>query len=245
LKALILAGGYGKRMWPLTKDVPKPLLPIAGRPAIDYILDKLLEVNVRTVLVSTNLRFKKQFEDWRQNKQAFQIEISTEDTRDEEEKLGAIRALAELAPKLDPDDYIIIAGDNIFTAGVKGMIDFYNQKKAPVIAVVEAADVDEVMRGSSVLLDKDMRITSFEEKPSRPRSMLIGVCIYIMPHTTILRTVEYLNAGGKKDELGNFVSWLCEREKIYGYMLEGRLWDVGTIKSYERLKGEFSKSIAD
>ena len=245
MKALILAGGYAKRMWPLTKDVPKPLLPIAGRPAIDYILDKLLEVNINTVIISTNQRFKPQFEEWRRNKQAFQIEISTEDSRDEEEKLGATKALAELSPKLDPDDYIIIAGDNIFTAGIKGMIDFYNQKKAPVIAVIKAESVEEVMRGSSIILEKDMRITSFEEKPSKPRSMLIGVCIYTMPHKAILRAAEYLAEDGKKDELGNFAAWLCEKEDVYGYMLEGRLWDIGTIESYERLNEEFNRSAAD
>ena len=241
MKALILAGGYAKRMWPLTKDVPKPLLPIAGRPAIDYILDKLLEASIKTIIVSTNQRFKPQFEEWRRNKQAFQIEISTEDSRDEEEKLGATKALAELAPRLKPDDYLIIAGDNIFTVGIKGMIDFYNQKKAPVIAVIKAESVEEVMRGSSIILEKDMRITSFEEKPSKPRSMLIGVCIYTMPHKAILRAAEYLAEDGKKDELGNFAAWLCKKEDVYGYMLEGQLWDIGTIESYERLNEEFNR----
>jgi len=242
LKALILAGGYAKRMWPLTKDTPKPLILLGGRPAIDYLLDRLQEANIKTVIISTNQRFKPQFERWSQNKQAFQIEISTEKSRDEKEKLGATRALAELAPKLTQDDYIIIAGDNIFTNKMKGMISFYQQKKTPVIALMKANSLDDVKHGSSVTLDEDMRITSFEEKPSKPRSMLIGVCIYIMPHRALLRASEYLAEGGKQDELGNFAAWLCEKEKVHGYMLEGRLWDVGTIESYEQLKKEFEKS---
>jgi glucose-1-phosphate thymidylyltransferase len=245
LKALILAGGYAKRMWPLTKDTPKPLLLLGGRPAIDYILDRLLEANIKTVIVSTNQRFKPQFEEWRQSKQAFEIEILTEESRDEKKKLGAAKALAKLAPKLAPDDYIIIAGDNIFTSGINAMINFYNQKKTPVIAVIRADSLEEVKRGSSVTLDEDMRITSFEEKPNKPKSMLIGVCIYIMPHKSILRAREYLNSGGRKDELGNFAAWLCKREKVHGYLLEGRLWDVGTIESYEQLKKEFEKPAGD
>ena len=241
MKAIILAGGYAKRMWPLTKDLPKTLLPIAGRPAIDYIIDKLLEADVKAIIVSTNLKFKPHFESWLKNRHVSSIEIMIEATRDEEEKLGAVRALAELAPKLRPDDYLIIAGDNIFTGGMRGMIDFYKQKKAPVVAVIKAASMEEVARGSSVTLRKDMKIIRFEEKPVKPKSMLIGACIYIMPRNTILRVAEYLSEGGARDEPGNFVAWLCERESVYGYPLRGRLWDIGTIEGYEQVKQEFAR----
>jgi len=51
LRAVVLAGGYAKRMWPITHDFPKPLLPISGRPAIDYIIDKLLEIDIDRIFV--------------------------------------------------------------------------------------------------------------------------------------------------------------------------------------------------
>jgi len=239
LKAIILAGGYAKRMWPLTQDFPKTLLPIQGRPAIDYILDKLLEANVKSIIVSTNLKFKPRFEDWLKEKPIGLIEIVTETSRCEEEKLGAVGALAELAPKLKPDDYLIVAGDNLFTAGIEGMIDFYEKKQAPIVAIVEARNVEEVRRGSSVLLKEDMRIVRFKEKPLAVESMLIGACIYILPHRTLLRTSEYLKEGGYRDEAGNFIGWLSEREAVYGYMLTGRLWDIGTTEGYEEIKREF------
>jgi len=239
LKAIILAGGYGKRMWPLTQDVPKALLPIGGRPAIDYILDRLLEVDVKTVIVFTNLKFKPHFEAWLKEKQMGLIEIFAETSRCEEEKLGAVGALAELAAKLEPDDYLIIAGDNIFTAGIRGMIDFYKKKRAPVVAVIKARSAEDVLRGSSVLLEKDMRVARFKEKPMKIETMLIGACIYILPYRALSRTREYLQEGGDRDEPGNFMEWLCERETVYGYMLPGRLWDIGTIEGYEQLEREF------
>jgi len=239
LKAIILAGGYAKRMWPLTKDFPKTLLPIEGRPAIDYILDRLLETDVNAIIVSTNLKFKPLFEAWLREKRIGPIEIVAETSRCEDEKLGAVRALGELVPELKPDDYLIIAGDNIFTAGIRGMIDFYKKKEAPVIAVIKARSAEEVLRGSSVLLEKDMRIAWFKEKPMKAETMLIGACIYILPYKTLLRTSEYLQEGGDKDEPGNFMEWLCEREAVYGYMLPGRLWDIGTIEGYRELMREF------
>jgi len=239
LKAIILAGGYAKRMWPLTRDFPKTLLPIEGRPAMDYILDRLLETDVNAIIVSTNLKFKPRFEAWRKDKRIGLIEIVAETSRSEDEKLGAVGALAELAAKLEPDDYLIIAGDNIFTAGIRGMIDFYKEKKAPVVAVIKARSADEVLRGSSVLLEKDMRIAQFKEKPMKVETMLIGACIYILPYRAFLRTREYLQEGEDRDAPGNFMEWLCKREKVYGYLLPGRLWDIGTIEGYEELKREF------
>ena len=65
MKAIVLAGGYAKRMWPLTKDQPKHLLPIAGKPMLSYVLDHVNEVeNVDTIYVSTNAKFKSNFEEF-------------------------------------------------------------------------------------------------------------------------------------------------------------------------------------
>jgi len=241
LKALILAGGYAKRMWPLTRSLPKPLLQIGGKPAIDYVLDRLLETRIDSILVSTNEKFKHDFQAWRAERSVMaQIEIAAEASKHEDEKLGAVRAIAELAPRMEPDDYMILAGDNIFTSSLNGMIDFYNQKKASVVAVTRATSIEEVVRGSSVLLDGDMKITHFEEKPKEPKSMLIGACIYVMSHRTLLRTGEYLKEGGKSDEPGNFIAWLCVRQPVYGYMLKGRIWDIGTAKDYQQAQSELS-----
>jgi len=241
LRAIILAGGYAKRMWPLTKDVPKTLLTIEGRPALDHILDRLHDAFIEDIIISTNLKFKSHHEAWLKEKYNDHIEIVAEASRCEEEKLGAVGALADLAPILKPDDYIIIAGDNVFTTGLKGMIDFYREKRAPVVAVVEARSVDEVLLGSTIIVGKDMRIVRFKEKPAKAESMLIGACIYILPYGTLLKTREYVQQGKNRDEPGSFMEWLCDREVIYGYMLQGRLWDIGTIEGYNELEREFQK----
>jgi NDP-sugar pyrophosphorylase family protein len=100
-----------------------------------------------------------------------------------------------------------------------------------------------VLRGSSVLLTEDGRILWFEEKPREVKSMMIGACIYILPYGTLLRTSEYLREDGNRDEPGGFMKWLCKREVVYGYMLPGQLWDIGTIENYEQLKQEFARLV--
>lgn len=198
-------------MWPLTKDLPKSLLPIGNRPALDYVLDRLLEANLNSITVLTNLKFKPYFEAWLKEKHTDLVKISAEPSRREEEKLGAIGALAALTPRLEQDDYLVMAGDNIATAGVKGMIDFYAEKRAPTVAIIKAKRAEEVLRGSSTLLAEDGRILWFEEKPREIKSMLIGACIYILPYGTLLRTSEYLREDGNRDEPGAFMEWLCKR----------------------------------
>lgn len=241
MRAIILAGGYARRMWPFTRDISKPLLPVSGRPAIDHILDKVREVDVTEIVISTNLRFRDQFQTWLDERRLSNVEIVAEQSVSEEGKLGAVGALLKLTEVIEPDDYLILAGDNLFTASLTGMVAFYNHTRKPIVAVYDARNVEQVRTGSAVTLDEDMRIISFEEKPKDPETNTIGACMYVFPYRTLLRTREYVDQGGKKDEPGNFVAWLCANEIVYGYRPGGILWDIGTIEEYERTKREFPR----
>lgn len=241
LRAIILAGGYAKRMWPLTREFPKPLLPVGGSPAIYYIVDRLFAVHTMKIYVSTNVKFEKLFQTWLAKKPHGKIDIVAEQSSSESEKLGAVRALAELAHLLPQDDYMIVAGDNMFTDSLDGMVTFYGQVGKPVVAIFDAEDSEQARRGSSVSLDHDMRIVNFEEKPENPTGQAIGACLYILPFPALQRTEEYLLQGGKSDEPGNFIAWLCRKDTVYGFKLRERVWDIGSIEDYERTQGEFPK----
>ena len=240
MRAIILAGGYAKRMGQLAVELPKSLLPIAGRPAIDYILEKLNEVVPEKILLTTNLRFKQEFESYLASKPPMNVEIVVEQSRSEEEKLGAVGALAELVPKLEPGDYLVICGDNIFTSNLTGMLKCYRQKRKAVVAVYHQKSLEEVKLGSAVTLGSDNRVLSFEEKPKKPTTTVVGACIYILPYESLLRTKEYLDLGGSRDEPGNFIAWLCTQEEVYAYMFPSYIWDIGTPKGYEELQKQFT-----
>ena len=242
LRAIILAGGYARRMWPVTRDTPKPLLPVAGRPAIDHILDKVREVDVTEIIISTNLKFRDQFQTWLNERKGGNAKIVAEASVSEKGKLGAVGALLRLTEVIEPDDYLVLAGDNLFTASLTGMTALYDQIRKPIVAVYDLKDVEQVRTGSAVTLGRDMRILRFEEKPKHPETNTIGACMYIFPYRTLLRTRDYVNQGGKKDEPGNFVAWLCASEIVYAYKPGGILWDIGTKEEYERTKRQFSKT---
>jgi glucose-1-phosphate thymidylyltransferase len=230
-------------MWPLTRDFPKPLLPVGERPAIDYIIDKLTGINVEKIFLSTNMKFQGHFEAWLANNGLSNIEIEAEKSDSEESKLGATRALAELTKKLPDDDYVIVAGNNLFADSLGAMVTFYNRVKRSVVAVFADENSGQVREGSEISLDQESRIVSFKEKPAHPNSQLIGACIYILPFPTLQRTEEYLSQGGKSDEPGNFIAWLFRRETVYGFRLRGRVWDIGSIEEYEMTQREFPRNL--
>ena len=145
--AIILAGGYAKRLWPLTLNKPKPLLNIAGKPIIDYALEAITSCSpiISKVIVLTNLRFRPQFQSWAQSKEPTDIEILSDDSLSEEEKPGAIGALVSVAPSID-DDFLVVAGDCIYPSGLRALLELFCEKDAPVVGVYHAREADQVER---------------------------------------------------------------------------------------------------
>ena len=178
--AIILAGGYARRLQPLTKDKPKPLLPVAGKPILKYILEKVEKLPVNRLILSTNMRFKSEFKEWLVADGYGDVEVVADDSRCEEEKPGAVKALAELTANLH-DDCLIIAGDNLFTDSLKGMVEMFSRLCAPVIALHDVKNLEVAKQCSTVTIDQNGKIINFTEKPSKPQTTLIGTCIYLFP----------------------------------------------------------------
>lgn len=239
---VILAGGYATRLWPVTKDVAKPLLPIGEKRIIDYVMEKLSDLRELTeVIVLTNNRFESQFRRWLEQRGYKNTRIVAERTYKEEEKLGSIRAVSELIPKVGGEDLVIIAGDNLFSSDLKGLVNFYKKKKSPVIALYDVGDLKLAKRYSTVDLDRDGKVVTFQEKPRKPKSSLVGTCIYIFPRRSLDRVHEYLKEGNPPDAFGYFTQWLRSSEEIYGYVLSGYWFDIGTPDSYAKAKEKIIK----
>jgi glucose-1-phosphate thymidylyltransferase len=221
-------------------DKPKALLPIAGRPMIDYVVEKLasLDPPMRRIVLSTNLKFQLQFEKWLETSQNYNIELVPEKSSCEEEKFGAIRALADIVENVAPEDVLVLAGDNLFTDKLANFIHFFCEKYAPTVALYHAKSLTETKKGSTVKVDDDGRILEFKEKPIHPRTTLVGACVYAFPAEINRRFGEYLQLGLATDEPGRFIEWLHKQEPVFGFMLKDYLWDIGTIDSY-RAADEF------
>ena len=242
--AIVLAGGYATRLYPLTKEVPKALLTLGRRMIIDYIASKLSKLGeLGGVVVSTNRRFQRQFERWLSSRTYQGVVIEAEPSTSEADKLGAVRALKMIVEKHQAEHYLIVAGDNFFTDDLFGFVKFYCERKEPVIAVYDVRDLERVREYSAVELSREGLIVSFQEKPSQPRSALIGTCIYLLPRTCTELICKYLEEGNDPDRPGSFIQWLASKRPVYGYSLSGYWIDIGTPDAYREAQ-KFLKSAA-
>lgn len=232
MKPIILAGGYAKRLWPLTLERPKPLLPVAGRPIIEHLLDKLGTSFTGKPIVSVNRQFAPQFERWASNYHR-DVDLVVEETRKEEEKLGAVGALAFLVRELDlQEDILVLAGDNIIESDLEGFISSYHGR--PLIALYDLGDPAKAKRRYGVAELAGSRIISFQEKPDRPRSALVSTACYIYPPETFPLIAKFLaQAPQGRDAPGFFNEWLLEQGvELDAFVFRGRWFDVGDRASY-------------
>ncbi len=239
MRAIVLAGGYAKRLWPLTFDCPKPLLPLGDGSILDFVISKILAVKeVDDVIISTNKRFEEKFVNWLKERDHKKVIIIPEPSTKEEEKLGPINAVWSIA-KDHPDDYLIVAGDNLFSLELTKMVSFYHKVRAPIIALYKIDNKELAKQYACVELNAYSHITNFEEKPAEPKSLLVSTGIYILPWRSISQIEVYLREGNPPDPIGRFIEWLTKFGAIYGFKFTGYWYDIGSLESYRAAKEDF------
>lgn len=242
MEAVILCAGYATRLYPLTKDIPKPLLQVGGRPIVEHILPKLKGLkSISKVYIVTNSHFYRHFDGWLKNFHApFPIEIVDDGTKSNEERLGAIGDINHIiSNKKINDDIVVIAGDNIFEFSIEEAVNISNQKKSSVIVVHDVKDRRLASHYGVVDIDKEGLVAGFEEKPQNPKSTLVSTGIYVFPKKTIRLIEKYISEGNSTDKTGHFIEWLHKREKVYTYITEKPWYDIGSHEQLEKANNHF------
>ncbi len=231
MKAVILAAGYATRLYPLTLDRPKALLPVGGRTMLDRLLEQLEGVDgLDEIYVVTNSKFAGSFRDWVAGRSGLSVRIVDDGTVDEESRLGAIGDLHLTIREagLDDDDLLVLAGDNLFSESIAPFPAFALAKGGAALGVYNVGDLDAIRRYAVIELDGDDRVTRLEEKPDEPRSTLAGIALYFYPRSVLGFVAEYLAEGNNPDQPGRLVQWLYPRTSVYGWRVPGRWYDVGS-----------------
>ncbi len=247
MKVLILAAGYATRLYPLTLTQPKPLLPVAGQPMVEYVLDNIAPVGgIDRVYVVTNAKFAGHFERWaeqyRHTKAKLDFTIVNDKSTDDSNKLGAIGDLHLVITKENvDDDLIVVAGDNLFSQSLKEFGDYCRAKNAPVLGVYDVGDLEQVKKYSSINLDAQGRIVSFEEKPKAPTSTLIGIALYFYPKHVLPLIKQYIAEGNNPDQPGRLVQWLYPKTPVYTWTVPGLWYDIGSKETLEEANRIFSR----
>jgi glucose-1-phosphate thymidylyltransferase len=244
MRCMVLAGGFAKRMWPLTKDFPKALLPVAGKPVIERILDKISGAGIGSVCLSTNSRFEAAFREWLSSYGAGDgIDIIVEPARREEEKFGSVRAIDHfIRERRVDDDVLIVGGDNLFSFSMEDFLAFARRKGTPAVAFFDIGDPGKVRgRFGVCVLDRNGRIREFQEKPQDPKSTLVSTCIYFFPRKALGMVSEYLEDRNNPDSPGFFISWLSQRTPVHGFVFTEKWYDIGSAESYRQANEDFGR----
>ncbi len=231
MKTIVLAGGYATRLHPITAARAKPLLPVAGRPIIDYVLDSYPLPD--RPIVSTNRRFAPQFVAWKEEGDR-RVEIVVEETESEEEKLGTVGAIHFLIEKLGiNEDILVLGGDNIFEFLLEDFLSAYRGR--PLIALYDVKDLERVRGRYGVAIVADGRVIEFQEKPQEPRSTLASTACYIYPKEVLPLITKFLQtAGTGEDAPGYFNAWLIKESgvTIDPFTFDSGWYDIGDRASY-------------
>ncbi|OYR57036.1 sugar phosphate nucleotidyltransferase [Halorubrum halodurans] len=233
MKAVVLAGGYATRLWPITKDRPKMFLPVGERTVIDEIFADLeADDRVDEVFVSTNERFADTFSEYLDGSEFEKPTLSIEETVEEDEKFGVVGALAQLVDREGvDDDLLVVAGDNLISFDLAEFTDFFEEKGTPTLAAYDVGSLERAKSYGLVDLDGD-RVVDFQEKPEDPKSTLVSIACYAFPAETLPDLSTYLENDNNPDEPGWFLQWLQSRQPVHAFTFDGAWYDIGTAESY-------------
>ena len=239
MKVILPAAGYGTRMYPLTKDVPKALLKVGGRSALDYILDRISELDeVDEIFIVTNDKFYKNFLEWRKSfKCNKNISIINDRTKSNEDRLRTIGDIEfVISEKKITDDLLIINADNIFSFDLKKLLLFFGRERS-VIGLFDVRDLEIAKKMGHVRLDENNKVVFFKEKDPNTGDSICSIGIYYFPARVLPLITLYLDEANSPDRSGDLLEWLYKLENLYAYNYsgDGQYWfDIGSKEEYEK-----------
>jgi len=241
MKAIILAAGYATRLYPLTKNQPKPLLEVAGKSILDYIVEKIEQVDeVDEIIIVTNNKFASHFEEWT-DKASYskQLTVVNDQTLSNEDRLGAIGDIQYVIEQEGiQDDLMILAGDSLFEFALTDFAHYFDEAATDVIAAYPE-ELKQRQRGGSVDINSEGVVVDFKEKSENPGQYSVPA-FYIFKGEGLPLLKKYLDEGNNPDAPGHFIPYLIKQKTVHAYVFDGYRYDIGTLDSYEKVQEIFS-----
>lgn len=242
IKAIIPAAGYATRLWPLTQETPKPLIPVNDKPIIEHIIDNILTIEeINHIYIITNQKFHNIFQEWFNSfKCDIPITLYNDETTSNENRLGQIGDINFVLEKSAiNDDLLIVAGDNLFNFSLKTAFEEFKKRKTIINPLHDSKSIKVAQEQGTVVIDEDNKFIEFMEKSPTPKTTLISQGAYFFPMGKINLIQKYLKEGNNPDKMGYFMIWLIGREIVYGKIFNEKWFDIGWKESLEAAKSEF------
>lgn len=225
---MILAGGLSTRLYPLTKRVPKPLVPVAGVPNAAHLLRYLRAYGFDEIAMNLHYRAEAIVAALGDGSR-FGVKIHYSH---EPELLGSAGAVKNIQAFFGEETFLVIGCDEVTDLSLERLLDFHRDRDA--LASIALVECDDVEQYGVVVLDERGKIAGFQEKPPRgtERSKLVNTGVYVFSP----RIFEHIPAGEFYD-FGKqmFPSLQTANERFYGFDARGAYWaDIGTPSEYRR-----------
>lgn len=222
-KAVILAGGKGTRLYPVTYEIPKPLLPVKRKPIINYLVDLFLGQGIKEVVVLISQDFKEEFSWWKKRYyggQNHKIQFI-----EEKRPLGTFGGLFYLKKWIGESPFFLTNGDELKKIDLKKMSEFHKQKQ--VIATLALVRVPNPQDYGVVVCEKGMA-SEFLEKPQNPPSKYINSGLYLFSPEVLKEHTEPKFIMVETDIFPK----LAKEKKLAGFKFNGKWMDTGTFERY-------------
>lgn len=232
MRVVILAAGYGTRLYPLTINLPKPLVQVKDTPIINFLMAKIdclrVSAGITHVVVVSNDKFYPHFCAWKK-KYAFDVTILNDGSKTPEDRLGAVGDM-RFAFGNAQDDWLVLGGDNLFKDDISKFIQFASQHRPwPCLGAYDIKDVARASHYGIVKIDRRHRVISFKEKPKKPDSTMLATCVYFFPREAFGLLDMFIAAHPKVDTSGKYIEWLLGQTCVYAYQMKGVWLDIGHV----------------
>ena len=225
MRAVLMAGGSGTRLRPLTCDLPKPMVPILNRPIAEHIINLLKRHRIREVIATLHY-LPDVMRDYFQDGSDFGVQMTY--AVEEDQPLGTAGCVRNIVELLD-GTFLVISGDSVTDFDLSAAIEFHQRKGSK--ATIVLARVPNPIDFGVVITDENYRIRRFLEKPSTSEvfSDTVNTGIYILEPEVL----EYLPPNQEADFSKDLFPILLDRnEPMYGYIADGYWCDVGHLDAY-------------
>ena len=225
MKCLILASGFGTRLYPITRDTPKGLLPYKGQPLINHIIEKIPgEIDIH---ITTNQYYEPHYRSWQEGFNR-EVALFIEPVKCEEESLGAIGSINYWAKQNSINsELLILASDNYFGFNISDFIFNFDGKHI-LVAVHDIGNIEEAKQFGTIKMQGD-RIIEFVEKSSNPKSSAIATACYLFPPRIMPILNDYINNNIKRDNLGDFIRYLVYSDEVKAFSFNEPWFDIGNL----------------
>lgn len=244
MKAIILAAGYATRLYPLTENMPKALLPVGSKPILQHLFDSFCcNKDIDEIHIVSNARFYKQLADWAESVKPLytqKIVVWNDGTTSNENRLGAIGDILFVLEnaKID-DDLFVAASDNLLSEKLTKYFEYFRLHRCDLLLAGRMPDIEERRRYAILQLDEENRVIDLEEKPENPKTDIAAYAEYTYTRETLPLFRKYIEEGNNPDSPGHFPEWLYKRKAVRAFIYDGECVDIGTVKMYNEIQNHW------